>query len=230
VTAPAPPPAPGRDAPAIDRAGPVLDALAAALPDARIALDFADRWQLLVATMLSAQSTDARVNLVTPALFARFPDAASTAAAAQEDLEALIATVGLFRAKARNLRATAALVVERHGGAVPGTMEELCALPGVARKTANVVLANGFDRFEGIAVDTHVGRLARRLGLSTGRDAVAVERDLMALVPRERWLEVSDLLIHHGRRTCLARTPDCATCVVEPWCPSSRAAGRGDAA
>ncbi len=219
-----------RDAPAADRVGPVLDALAGALPDARIALDFADRWQLLVATMLSAQSTDVRVNLVTPALFARFPDPAATAGASQDELEALIATVGLFRAKARNIRATAALIVERHRGQVPGTMEELCALPGVARKTANVVLANGFGRHEGIAVDTHVGRLARRLGLSTGRDAVAVERDLMALVPRARWLEVSDLLIHHGRRTCHARTPACATCVVEPWCPSSRTAGRTDAA
>ena len=221
---------PDRDAPAADRIGPVLAALDAALPDARIALEFADRWQLLVATMLSAQSTDARVNLVTPALFARFPNARATAAATQEDLEALIATVGLFRAKARNVRATAALVVERHGGEVPGTMDELCALPGVARKTANVVLANGFGRSEGVAVDTHVGRLAHRLGLSVGRDAVAVERDLMALVPHERWLAVSDLLIHHGRRTCHARTPDCAGCVVEAWCPSSRAAGRGDAA
>lgn len=219
-----------RDAPATDRVGLVLDALATALPDARIALEFTDRWQLLVATMLSAQSTDARVNLVTPALFARFPDAAATATATEDELEALIATVGLFRSKARNLRAAAALIVERHGGEVPGTMDELCALPGVARKTANVVLANGFGRRDGIAVDTHVGRLARRLGLSVGRDAVAVERDLMALVPRERWLEVSDLLIHHGRRTCHARTPDCGDCVVERWCPSSRTAGRGDAA
>ena len=223
-------PAPDRDAPAAARIGTILEALASALPDARIALDFTDRWQLLVATMLSAQSTDVRVNLVTPELFARFPDAVATAAATQEDLEALIATVGLFRAKARNLRSTAALVVERHGGEVPGTMDELCALPGVARKTANVVLSNGFGRHEGIAVDTHVGRLARRLGLSTGRDAGSVERDLMALVPRQRWLAVSDLLIHHGRRTCHARTPACATCVVEVSCPSSRAAGRGDPA
>jgi len=221
---------PDRDAPAADRVGAVLDVLAAALPDARIALDFADRWQLLVATMLSAQSTDARVNLVTPALFARFPDAAATAGADREELEGLIATVGLFRSKARNLLAAAALVVERHGGEVPGTMEELVALPGVARKTANVVLANGFDRNDGIAVDTHVGRLARRLGLSRGRDAVAVERDLMALVPRARWLEVSDLLIHHGRRTCHARTPDCGACVIAAWCPSDRTAGRDDVA
>ena len=220
----------GRDAPAERRAAPLLDALAVALPDARIALAFSDRWQLLVATMLSAQSTDARVNLVTPALFARLPDAAATAAASQEEIEELIASVGLFRTKARNLRAAAALVVERHGGEVPGTMDELCALPGVARKTANVVLSNGFGRNEGIAVDTHVGRLARRLGLSTEEDAAGVERDLMARFPRERWLEVSDLLIHHGRRTCHARRPDCAACAVEPRCPSSRVAGRTDAA
>ncbi len=228
MTPPARGVAPDRDAPAEARVGPVLAALAEALPDARIALEYADRWQLLVATMLSAQSTDARVNLVTPALFARLPDAAATAAATQEEVEALIATVGLFRAKARNLRAAAALVVARHGGEVPGTMEELCALPGVARKTANVVLANGFGRNEGVAVDTHVGRLARRLALSSARDPVGVERDLMALLPTERWLEVSDLLIHHGRRTCHARSPGCAACVVEAWCPASRAAGRGD--
>jgi endonuclease-3 len=221
---------PDRDAPAEVRAPAILDALAAALPGARIALAFDDRWQLLVATMLSAQSTDARVNLVTPGLFARFPDAAALAAARQEDVEELIATVGLFRTKARNLRATAALVVARHRGEVPGSMEELCALPGVARKTANVVLANGFGRNEGIAVDTHVGRLARRLGLATSRDAVGVERELTARFPRARWLEVSDLLIHHGRRTCHARRPDCAACPVEPLCPSSRPAGRADVA
>lgn len=219
-----------RDATGGGRATAVLDALARALPDARIALVFHDRWQLLVATMLSAQSTDARVNLVTPALFARLPGPEATAAASQEEVEGLIATVGLFRTKARNLRATAALILERHAGEVPGTMEELCALPGVARKTANVVLANGFGSAVGIAVDTHVGRLARRLGFSTARGADAVERDLMACFPRGRWLEVSDLLIHHGRRTCHARAPRCTACVVEPLCPSSRPAGRDDAA
>lgn len=198
------------------------------MPDARIALDFASRWQLLAATLLSAQSTDERVNRVTRGLFARFPDAASTARASQEDVEELIGELGLFRNKARNLRAAAALVVERHGGEVPATMAELCALPGVARKTANVVLANGFGINEGIAVDTHVGRLARRLRLSRAEDPVAVERDLMRLHPREHWLEVSDLLIHHGRRTCDARRPACDSCVIEGLCPSSWVAGRRD--
>jgi len=217
-----------RDAPAALRIGPLLARLGAALPDARIALDFADRWQLLVATMLSAQSTDARVNQVSPALFARFPDAAATATADPAELEALIGELGLFRTKARNLRAAAALVVAHHGGEVPGTMAELVALPGVARKTANVVLANGFGRSEGIAVDTHVGRLARRLGLSSARDPVGVERDLMALVPPDRWLATSDLLIHLGRRVCTARARACDRCPVEDRCPSSAAAGRPD--
>jgi endonuclease III len=210
------------------RAPVILDRLREAMPDARIALDFASRWQLLAATLLSAQSTDERVNRVTRELFARFPDAASTARASQEDVEELIGELGLFRNKARNLRAAAALVVERHGGEVPATMAELCALPGVARKTANVVLANGFGINEGIAVDTHVGRLARRLRLSRAEDPVAVERDLMRLHPREHWLEVSDLLIHHGRRTCDARRPACDSCVIEELCPSSWVAGRRD--
>jgi endonuclease III len=192
------------------------------MPDARIELEYASRWQLLAATLLSAQSTDERVNRVTRVLFARFPDPASTAAADPDELEALVSELGLFRNKARNLRASAAFVVERHGGEVPATMGELCALPGVARKTANVVLANGFGIHEGIAVDTHVGRLARRLGLSAGADPVAVERDLIRLFPKEEWLAVSDLLIHHGRRTCAARRPACGSCVIEDLCPSSQ--------
>jgi endonuclease III len=219
-----------RDDPAHRRAAEVLRLLRAALPDARIALHFADRWQLLVATMLSAQATDVRVNLVTPALFARFPDAAATADATQDQLEALIGELGLFRTKARNLRATAAIVVERHAGEVPASMDELTALPGVARKTANVVLANGFGLHEGIAVDTHVGRLARRIGLSVASSAEGVERDLMALHDREDWLAVSDLLIHHGRQVCGARIRSCDVCVIEPLCPSSTLAGRSDLA
>lgn len=210
------------------RAPLVLDRLAAAMPDARIALDFTTTWQLLVATILSAQSTDERVNRVTPALFARFPDAAATATATQEELEGLIGELGLFRNKARNVRATAALVVERHGGEVPGDMDALIALPGVARKTANVVLANGFGVHEGIAVDTHVGRVARRLGLTRAQDPVGVERDLMRLHPRERWLAVSDLLIHLGRGACDARARRCGECPVEDLCPSSTLAGRAD--
>jgi endonuclease III len=218
----------GRDTRKSARAPLILERLAAALPDARIALDYTTRWQLLAATLLSAQSTDERVNRVTRHLFARFPDAAATAGATQEELEGLIGELGLFRNKARNLRAAAAIVVEQHGGEVPAEMDALIALPGVARKTANVVLANGFGINEGIAVDTHVGRLARRLGLSRASDAVAVERDLMALFPRERWLAVSDLLIHLGRGPCDARSRRCDTCPIEDLCPSSWVAGRDD--
>lgn len=210
------------------RAAAVLDRLAAAMPDARIALEHSSRWELLVATMLSAQSTDVRVNEVTRVLFRELPDPAAIAGASIAELERLIGTLGLFRSKAKHLQATARLVLERHAGEVPGTMEELVALPGVARKTANVVLSNGFGQNAGVVVDTHVARLARRLGWSRERDAVRIERDLMALFPRERWLEVSDLLIHHGRRVCDARRPDCAGCPVEPLCPSSQVAGLPD--
>jgi endonuclease-3 len=218
----------GRDTRRDVRAPLILDRLAEALPHARIALDFTTTWELLAATILSAQSTDERVNRVTPRLFARFPDAAATAAATQEEVEALIGELGLFRNKARNLRAAAALIVERHGGEVPADMDALIALPGVARKTANVVLANAFGIHEGIAVDTHVGRLARRLALSRAQDPVGVERDLMRLYPRERWLAVSDLLIHLGRGACDARARRCDECPIEDLCPSSWVAGRED--
>jgi endonuclease-3 len=217
-----------RDAAAAVRAPHILERLAEVLPEARIALDFTNRWELLAATMLSAQSTDERVNRVTPGLFARFPDAVATAGASQEELEQLIGELGLFRSKARNLRAAAAILVAEHDGEVPGDMAALIALPGVARKTANVVLANGFGRNEGIAVDTHVGRLARRLALSTASDPVGVERDLMGLYPTEQWLAVSDLLIHHGRGACDARRRMCDACPVEDLCPSSWVAGRDD--
>jgi len=210
------------------RAPVILERLCTAMPDARIALEFTSRWQLLAATLLSAQSTDERVNRVTRVLFARFPDPASTAVVDPHELETHIGELGLFRTKARNLRAAAARIVELHGGEVPATMEELCALPGVARKTANVVLANGFGIHEGIAVDTHVGRLARRMQLSRAEDPVAVERDLTGLFAQPDWLAVSDLLIHHGRRTCTARRPACDACVVEDVCPSSWVAGRSD--
>ena len=210
------------------RAPVILELLAEALPDATIALDFSDRWELLAATLLSAQSTDVKVNEVTAVLFRELPGPEAVAAAPLERIEELIGSLGLYRQKARNLRATAALLLERHGGEVPGTMAELVALPGVARKTANVVLSNGFGRHEGIVVDTHVARLARRLRFTRESDPVRIERDLVRLFPRERWLEVSDLLIHHGRRTCLARAPRCGACVIEPLCPSSQAAGLTD--
>ena len=210
------------------RAPVILDLLAAEHPDARIALDFASTWELLVATVLSAQSTDVKVNEVTPTLFAELDGPAGFAEAGVERIEEMISSLGLFRQKARNLHATAVILLERHGGEVPDTMAELVALPGVARKTANVVLSNGFGTNEGVVVDTHVHRLARRLRFTRHDDVKRVERDLMRLFPRERWLDVADLLIFHGRRVCFARRPRCEDCVVEPLCPSSQEAGRTD--
>lgn len=225
---PAVPPGLDADRGKTRRAPVILDLLAAEHPDAHIALEFADRWQLLVATVLSAQSTDVSVNLVTPRLFAELPGPEAFAEAGVERIQELISSLGLFRQKAKNLHATAVLLLDRHGGEVPSTMEELTALPGVARKTANVVLANGFGVNEGVVVDTHVKRLARRLRFTRHEDVAKVERDLMRLFPRERWLEVADLLIFHGRRVCDARRPRCEACVVEPLCPSSQEAGRTD--
>ncbi|MFP4634685.1 MAG: endonuclease III [Nitriliruptoraceae bacterium] len=210
------------------RAPVILDVLAEELPAASIALEFDDRFQLLVATVLSAQSTDVKVNQVTRRLFAELPDPAAMAAAPVERIEELIGSLGLFRQKAKNLKAIAALLLEHHHGEVPCEMEALLALPGVARKTANVVLSNGCGVNEGIVVDTHVMRLARRLKFTRETDPVRIERDLMRLFPRERWLEVSDLLIHHGRRTCDARRPRCEDCPIEPLCPSSQEAGCTD--
>lgn len=210
------------------RAPVVLDLLAEEHPDAEIALDFTSTWELLVATVLSAQSTDVKVNEVTPRLFAELGDPAGFAEAGVERIQELISSLGLFRQKAKNLHATAVLLLERHGGEVPGTMDELVALPGVARKTANVVLSNGFGTNEGVVVDTHVQRLARRLRFTREEDVKKIERDLMRLFPRERWLDVADLLIFHGRRVCHARRPRCEDCVIEPLCPSSQEAGRTD--
>lgn len=210
------------------RAPVILDLLAQEIPDATIALDFSNRWELLVATMLSAQSTDVKVNEVTQVLFRELPDPQAFAEAPLERIEQLIGALGLFRQKAKNVQATARLLLEHHDGEVPGTMEELLALPGVARKTANVVLSNGFATNVGVVVDTHVARLARRLRFTREEDPKKIERDLMRLFPRERWLEVSDLLIHHGRLTCFARRPRCENCVIEPLCPSSQEAGLSD--
>jgi endonuclease III len=210
------------------RAPVVLDLLAEELPDATIALEFSDRWELLAATMLSAQSTDVKVNEVTRGLFAELPGPEAVAEAPLERIEELIGALGLFRQKAKNLQASARLVLERFGGEVPGTMAELLTLPGVARKTANVVLSNGFGINAGVVVDTHVARLARRLRFTREQAPERIERDLMRLFPQDRWLEVSDRLIHHGRRTCHARRPRCEDCVIEPLCPSSQEAGLTD--
>lgn len=210
------------------RAPVILDLLDEEHPDAHIALRFSTTWELLVATVLSAQSTDVKVNEVTPRLFAELGGPSGFAEAGVERIEELISSLGLFRQKAKNLHATAVLLLEHHGGEVPDTMEELTDLPGVARKTANVILSNGFGINAGVVVDTHVKRLARRLRFTRHEDVKKIEQDLMRLFPQERWLDVADLLIFHGRRVCDARRPRCEDCVVEPLCPSSQEAGRTD--
>lgn len=196
----------------VARATKIVAALERAYPDAHCALDHNDPYQLLVATILSAQCTDARVNLVTPALFARFPGPAALADGTQEEIEELIRSTGFFRNKGKNLLAMAAALVERHEGRVPETMDELRALPGVGRKTANVILGNAFGRNDGITVDTHVGRISRLLRLTSATDPEKVERDLMALFPQPKWTLLSHLLISHGRAICIARRPHCAAC------------------
>jgi endonuclease-3 len=200
--------------------------LAVAYPVAECALVHDGPFQLLAATILSAQCTDARVNLVTPALFRRWPDPASLARAPQGEVEAVVRSTGFFRNKARSLRGMAAALVERHGGAVPRSMEELVALPGVARKTANVVLGTAFGIAAGVVVDTHVGRIARRLGLTREIDPVRVERDLQALLPREEWIAFAHRSIHHGRRVCRALRPSCDACPLSDLCPAAARGGR----
>jgi endonuclease-3 len=205
-----------------DRAALILDRLSAQHPDARIALDHTTPLELLVATILSAQCTDARVNLVTPALFDRCRTPADYLALPAAELEEMIRPTGFFRNKARAIREACAEIQERHGGRVPETMGELVALHGVGRKTAAVVSSNAFGRRDGIAVDTHVRRVSRRLRLTRQDEPAGIERSLMRAFPRERWLEVSDVLIFHGRRVCEARRPRCEECAVSDLCPSSR--------
>lgn len=209
------------------RAGQILRRLEAAYLDAHCALDHADPYQLLVATILSAQCTDVRVNLVTPAFFMRFPDARALAVGSQAEIEDLIRSTGFFRNKAKNLLAMAAALLERHGGQVPDTMDALQALPGVGRKTANVVLGNAFGRNEGVTVDTHVGRISRLLRLSAATDPEKVERDLMALFPQSKWTLLSHLFISHGRAVCIARRPRCGACPIATQCPSVNRGTRG---
>lgn len=220
-TGPRPPRAPaGAAAPAAERAPAILAALERLYPDADCELDHVDPFQLLVATILSAQTTDRAVNQVTPGLFARFPDARALAAADPQEVEPLIATIGLFRNKAKSVVGAARALVERHGGDVPRQREALESLPGVGRKTANVVLATAF-REPALAVDTHVTRLAGLLGLSAAADPRRIEDDLTALFPRARWGFVSHALIWHGRRVCAARAPRCEACGLAPSCPSA---------
>jgi endonuclease-3 len=200
----------------------VLARLKREYPDARTELDFETPFQLLVATILSAQCTDKRVNLVTPALFHEFPTARELARAEAARLEDMIRSTGFFRNKTKSLLGMSAAIVERHDGEVPATMEELVQLPGVGRKTANVVLGNALGVSEGVVVDTHVGRLSVRLGFTNETDPVKVEQVLMRLIPREDWVKISHLLIFHGRRVCVARAPKCGQCVLSDICPSSR--------
>jgi endonuclease III len=190
-------------------------------PDAHCELDHESALQLLMATILSAQCTDKRVNMVTPTLFKRYPDAESLANARQEELEEVIRSTGFFRNKAKSLIALGNALVERHGGEVPESMDELVKLPGVGRKTANVILGNAFSRNEGVVVDTHVGRLSARLGLTTETDAEKIERVLMPLFPQNEWAMLAHVLIFHGRRVCDARRPRCEECSLSDICPSS---------
>jgi endonuclease-3 len=197
----------------------MLAKLQAAHPDARCALDHVSPFQLAVATILSAQCTDERVNQVTPALFAAFPTPRALAEAPDGSVEALIHSTGFFRAKARNLRGLGRTLEKRFAGRVPDRMEDLLELPGVARKTANVVLGVAFGKAEGVVVDTHVMRLALRMGFTAHRAPEKIEQDLMALFPRDRWIDLSHVLIFHGRRVCSARKPRCGACPVSRSCP-----------
>jgi len=201
------------------RARRIYRALLERYPDAHCELDFENPLQLLVATVLSAQTTDVRVNLVTPAVFARYRTAADYASADRAELETMIQSTGFYRAKTASLTKLGAALVERFGGEVPARLEDLVTLPGVGRKTANVVLGNAFG-IPGITVDTHVGRLARRFGWTGEVDPVKVEHAIGALVPKRDWTMLSHVLIFHGRRTCHARRPACGACPVARWCPS----------
>jgi len=218
----APGPSPSRsetDLALIRRARRINRALAVRYPQARCELDFRTPLELLVATVLSAQCTDKRVNLVTPALFARYPDAWGYAAADRAELEDLIRSTGFFRAKSESLLGIGRALVERFAGIVPARLEDLVTLPGVGRKTANVVLGNAFA-IPGLTIDTHVGRLARRLGWTVQQDPVKVEHELGALIERREWTALSHRLIFHGRRVCFARKPACGACPIAADCPS----------
>ncbi len=201
------------------RTATIVRRLAKEYGDADCALDRETPWELLVATILSAQCTDVRVNMVTPALFKKYPDPAAFAAAPLPAIEKAIQSTGFYRNKAKNIKGAATAIVDKYGGEVPQDMESLVELPGVGRKTANVVLGVAFGKSIGVVVDTHVGRLSRRLGLTANDDATKVEEDLMALVPQPEWINLAHRLIEHGRRICTARRPNCEACVLSDLCP-----------
>ncbi len=205
-----------------ERAANAFDLLVQEYPEARCALTHTNAYQLGVATILSAQTTDERVNMVTPTLFERYPTPAHLADARPEDVEEIIRTTGFFRNKTKNIIGFAAGVTEDHGDEVPRTMEELTALPGVGRKTANVILGNAFGIDEGVVVDTHVKRLSTLLSFTKEKTPEKIEGDLMGLFPKERWTLLAHLLIFHGRQVCIARRPKCEACVMSHLCPSSR--------
>ena len=205
-----------------ERVALITQKLHAAYPLAKCTLDFKTPFELLVATMLAAQCTDERVNMVTPALFAAYPTPEAFASADLAVLEQALKQINFYRNKAKNIREMSRLLVEQFHGQVPRTMAELTSLPGVARKTANVVLSNAYGIIEGYIVDTHNIRLARRLGLTSHEDPAKIEQDLMAIVPRNDWLELSHLFIYHGRAVCQARKPLCAECVIAPDCPTGQ--------
>lgn len=209
------------NAPAEERINEIIRLLWAAHPDAHCELDFESPLQLLVATILSAQCTDERVNKVTPALFERYPTAKDLAEAEMDELQELVRSTGFFRNKAKNIHGAAQRIVLEFEGDVPNDMDDLLSLPGVARKTANVVMGNAYGHAEGVVVDTHVKRLSQRLGLTDATTPVKIERDLMALVPDEEYVDFPHLLIFHGRRICKARKPDCASCTLNQLCPAS---------
>ena len=203
-----------------DRILNVIEILEATYGGTRIALKSANPFQLLVSVILSAQCTDVRVNQVTPVLFERFPDIRSMSEAPIEELEELIRSTGFFRNKAKNIKAASRIIVERFKGELPRTMEEMVTIPGVGRKTANIVLYNAYGVIAGIAVDTHVKRLAKRLGMTLEDNPIKIERDLMARVPKKDWGEITYVLINHGRQICKARKPNCRECPVRSVCPS----------
>ena len=212
-----------RDSPPEDRAPEIIERLTKAYPDAHVALDFTNPLECLVATILSAQCTDERVNMVTATLFKKYAKAEDYLKVPEAELAADIKPTGFFNQKTKSIRGACARIVEVYGGAVPSTMEDLITLPGVARKTANIVLGNAYGIVEGIAVDTHVRRVGERLGFTTQRDPNKIEQDLMRLIPRKRWFDFTYVIIDHGRATCVARTPRCAECPVNDLCPSSLA-------
>jgi len=205
-----------------ERIGEIIRILRKAYPDSHTALSFKTPLQILVATILSAQCTDERVNKITPSLFNKYKTAHDFAKASQAVLEQEIRSAGFYRNKAKNIIAASKMIVDKFGGKVPDAMTDLISLPGVARKTANIVLSSAFKKSEGIAVDTHVNRLAQRLELSAETDSEKIERDLMEIMPRKYWLDFNYLLVNHGRAVCIARSPKCPDCLLQHLCPSAK--------